>query len=140
MTRQHQPRNVNEVHQSELAGSFNQRLAVAITKATNSMVCAYAFAGLSLLGFPALSVLIGPEVAIYVVWFSQTFLQLTFLPVLSVGQGILSRHQELQSQEQFDMTVKIYADMEEIKADIREIKGLLVRIALEQEHNEKASL
>jgi len=135
----HRPCNVNEVHRTELSSSFNQRLAVAITKATNSMVCAYAFAGLALLGFPALSAILGPEVAIYVVWFSQTFLQLTFLPVLSVGQGILSRHQELQSEEQFNTTQKTYADMEEVKADIKEIKGLLIRIALEQEHNEKAS-
>lgn len=136
----HQPRNVNEVHKAELTGSFNQRLAVTITKATNSMVCAYTFAGLALLGFPALSIAIGPEVAIYVIWFSQTFLQLTFLPVLSVGQGILSRHQELQSQEQFDTTKKIYADIEELKAEIKEIKGLLVRIALELEHNEQTFL
>jgi hypothetical protein len=146
--KKHQPVNVNEVHKSELASAgFNQSLALTITKATNSMVCAYAFAALALLGFPALSLFMGPELAIYVAWFSQTFLQLTFLPVLSVGQGIMSRHQELQSEEQFNTTVKIYGDIEELKQEIaelrrenKEIKGLLIRIALEHEHNEKESV
>jgi hypothetical protein len=107
--------NVNEIHAAEKAvGTFNQKIAVALTKAVGTMTCAYAFVCLAVLGFPALSVLFGPTVAIYVVWFSQTFLQLVFLPVLSVGQAVLGRKQELQADESFHIAQNNEHDLEQI--------------------------
>src|SRR6266700_3012732 len=42
---QHQPRNVNLVHEAEKAASgFNQKLAIGLTKAVGTMICAYIFA------------------------------------------------------------------------------------------------
>lgn len=111
----HKPRNVNLIHQAEVAASgFNLRLAVAITKATGSMECAYVFALIALLGFPALSSWLGPVVALYILWLSSEFIQLVMLPVLSVGQQVLSRKSELQAEEAYQATLKSYHDIEQI--------------------------
>ena len=93
---------------------WNERLAVFITKCTGTMWAAYAFACLALLGFPALSLLLGSVVAVYVVWLSQTFIQLTMLPILSVGQNVLSKHQEDQANEVFLTTERSFHDIEHI--------------------------
>lgn len=111
----HEPRNMNAVHEAEIrAAGFHQRLAVGITEATGSMWTAYLFTFLALLGFPALSTFLGPVVAIYVIWVSQTFIQLVMLPVLSVGQNVLGRKSELMADEQFQTTTKTYHDIEQI--------------------------
>ena len=122
----HQHKNVNIVHNAELAVSgFNQCLAVKITQATGTMICAYLFMALSLLAFPWLSNILGPSVGIYVVWTSQCFIQLVMLPILSVGQGVLSRHQELQADEAFNTTTKIFSDVETIIKQNDEIIKIL---------------
>lgn len=109
----HKPVNVNDVKRREHEESgFNTKLAVLLTRLVGTMPTAYLFALLALCGFPALSAWLGSAVAIYVIWFSQTFLQLTFLPILSVGQSTLNRHQELQADEEYAKTLKIYHDTE----------------------------
>ena len=109
----HKPQNVNQLHQAELA-SVNQRLAVNLTRWIGSMPCAYLF---SLVSFVGLLGLLGvlPEIVYQLEqWFSSQFLQLVLLSVIMVGQAILSRKQELQSDEQFSTTNKIYHDIEQI--------------------------
>jgi hypothetical protein len=109
------PANPNLLHELEkLTAGFNQRLAVGITKATGNMSCAYAFAFIALLGFPALSAWLGSVVALYILWLSSEFIQLVMLPILSVGQQVLGRHQELIAEEQFNFVEKTYHDIEEI--------------------------
>ena len=109
------PRNAYILHKLEQqSAGFNQRLAVGITKTTSTMACAYTFALLAILGFPGLAHWLGPTVAFYVIWTSQTFLQLTFLPILSVGQGVLGRQQEIQSNETYQTTIKISHELDEI--------------------------
>lgn len=109
------PRNVNALHEIEQrTGSFNQRLAVTITRATSTMLCAYVFAALALLGLCGILGWLPPVIILIVSWTSQTFLQLTFLPILSVGQATLNRKQELQANEQYQTTIKSYADVEQI--------------------------
>ena len=125
----HRPQNTNVQRKEEMrAAGFNQRLAVAITRMTGTMTCAYAFGLLALLGFPALSALFSPIVAIYVVWFSQTFLQLIFLPVLSVGQSVLNRKAELQADEQFNTTIKTYHDIEQIALHLDKQDSAILQI------------
>jgi hypothetical protein len=113
--RPHQTGDANTLHAVEkIAAGFNQRLAVAITKATGSMPCAYVFAFIAFLGFPALSAWLGPFVALYVLWLSSEFIQLVMLPILSVGQQVLGRHQEIMAEEQFKTTENSYHDIEQI--------------------------
>lgn len=109
----HKAVNINDLHnyEHETAG-FNKKLAVGLTKATGTMVCAYVFMGLAILGFPALSAWLGPMTALYVTWISQTFIQLCMLPILSVGQSVIGRKAELQADEQYSSTLKTFKDAE----------------------------
>lgn len=126
----HKPQNVNLLHKAELAmAGFNQRLAVSITKATGNMLCAYIFAFIALLGFPALSAWLGTFVAAYILWLSSEFIQLVMLPVLSVGQQVLGRHQELMAEEQFKTTQKIDHDIGQIREHLARQDKVLMAIA-----------
>lgn len=125
----HEPQNANLLHQAELAAAgFNLRLAVAITKATGSMECAYIFALIALLGFPALSSCLGPVVALYILWLSSEFIQLVMLPVLSVGQQVLSRKSELQAEEAYQATLKSFHDIEQIMKHLDAIDQKILEI------------
>lgn len=122
----HTPRNANERQREERQariaqsggwrsrlGSLNERLAVWLTKHTGTMLCAYIFAGIgvgSLVGVftsnTFLAALFGS--------ISSYFLQLVLLPILSVGQNVLSRHAELQADEQFHATMRTLHDIEQV--------------------------
>lgn len=70
--------------------AFNDWLAARITAVVSTMWCAYAFVLLAASGFPGLR----STPTQLVQWFSQTFLQLVFLPILAVGTAVLSRASE----------------------------------------------
>jgi uncharacterized membrane protein len=111
----YQPRNVNLVHEAEQkAAGVNTRIAVALTRSVGTMWTAYTFMGLAVVGLLAILGLFSPIVALLVVWISQTFLQLTLLPIIMVGQNVLGRKSELQADEQFNTTMNSYNDVEHI--------------------------
>lgn len=124
----HIPGNVNEIHRAEQAlAGFNERLAVKLTKATSTMTCAYIFTVIALIGLFGLFGWLNPFVFLLMTWVSQQFLQLVFLPVLSVGQGVLSRHQEIQADEAFNTTMKTYHDIEQIMQHLEAQDAELLR-------------
>ncbi len=111
----HQPRNVNVLHEAEQkAAGTNTRIAVGLTKRVGTMWTAYAFGALAVVGLMAIVGVLSPIVALLVVWISQTFLQLTLLPIIMVGQNVLGRKSELQADEQFNTTMTSYNDIEQI--------------------------
>ena len=111
----YQPRNVNLVHEAEQkAAGVNTRIAVGLTKSVGTMWTAYTFAALAVVGLLAILGLLSPIVALLVVWISQTFLQLTLLPIIMVGQNVLGRKSELQADEQFNTTMTSYNDIEQV--------------------------
>lgn len=122
----HKPRNVNTLHQAELrSANFNNRLAVAITKAFGSIWAFYALIAWMLLwmGFATAGVWLfahDPYPFPFLL-FCSNLVQLWALPVLAVGQSVLSRKAELQADEQFRTTEKIYSDMETIIKQNNEI-------------------
>jgi hypothetical protein len=65
---------------------FNTWLAVKVTSAVGTMWCAYVFAALALVSFPAAIASKNP--VIIVSWISQTFLQLVLLSIIIVGQNV----------------------------------------------------
>ena len=69
----------------EEANGFNSKLAVNITNIVGTMWCAYAFAALALISFPAA---LHAGTATLVAWFAQTFLQLVLLSIIMVGQKV----------------------------------------------------
>jgi hypothetical protein len=70
----------------DLYMAFNRRLALTLSGGVSTMECAYLFALLALLGFPGLHAT--PQQLVQ--WFSQTFIQLVMLAVISVQQRIMS--------------------------------------------------
>ncbi len=109
------PRNVNLVHEAEQAAAgFNTRLAVGLTQKVGTMWTAYIFAVLAIIGLFAILGLLSPIVVLLVAWVSQTFIQLVLLPIIMVGQNVLGRKAELQSEEQYNTTLNTYHDIEQI--------------------------
>ena len=86
-----------EVHGAGVLGRFNTALAVSITKSVGTMWAAYLFTLIAIGGavavitqnafLTALSVLI-----------SQTFLQLVLLPIIIVGQNVISASQDARAE------------------------------------------
>jgi uncharacterized membrane protein len=127
---QHQPRNVNRLHEAEQAASgFNTRVAVGLTKVVGTMWTAYTFVVLAFIGLFAILGLLNPIVALLVAWTSQTFLQLVFLPIIMVGQNVLGRKTELQADEQFNTTMSTYHDIEQIMRHLSAQDAELLRHA-----------
>ncbi len=128
---QHQPRNVNLVHEAEKAASgFNQRIAIGLTRGVGTMICAYIFAALAIIGFPGFHA----TPTQYVQWTSQTFIQLVMLSVIMVGQAVLGRKAELQADEQFNTTMSTYHDIEQIMQHLAAQDAELLRHAHMLEH------
>lgn len=127
---QHQPRNVNLLHEAEQAASgFNTRLAVALTKWVGTMWTAYVFVLLAIVGLLGLLNLLNPITFLLATWVSQQFLQLVLLPVIMVGQNVLGRKTELQADEQFRTTMSTYHDIEQIMLHLSAQDAELLRHA-----------
>jgi hypothetical protein len=127
----HEPRNVNLIHEAEKkAAGFNEKLAIGLTKSVGTMICAYIFAVLAIIGFPGFQA----TPTQYVQWLSQTFIQLVMLSVIMVGQAVLGRKQELQADEQFNTTISTYHDIEQIMQHLSAQDAELLRHAKMLEH------
>lgn len=115
----HKSRNANDIHKAEHAASgINQKIAIGLTKAVGTMPTAYIFALLACIGLLAILGILPPLTALLVAWLSQTFLQLVFLPILSVGQNVLGRKQEIQADEMFATTQRTLNDSEQLIAHL----------------------
>jgi hypothetical protein len=132
----HISRNVALVHKEQLTSSLNTRIAVRLTKLVGSMPTAYAFVLLALVGLSGILGFIPLIAVVLVAWLSQTLIQLVLLPVIMVGQNVLSSHQELQSQEMFDTTMKAEHNIEEmmIHLNAQDEKILAQQAILEQQN------
>lgn len=106
----HIPQKVTIAKAEQALTGFNMKIAVAITNGLGTMVCAYIFAILAIIGFPGFRA----TSTQYVQWVSQTFIQLVALSVLAVGQQVLSKHGELMAEEQYKTTMNTYHHIEQI--------------------------
>lgn len=121
---QHPTQNPNLLYKAEQkAAGFNQKLAVLLTKAVGTMSCAYIFALLAIFGLPAW----GSPIPSWVQWLSQTFIQLVMLSVIMVGQSVISRKQELQTDEMYQFIQKSYTDIEQIALHLNAQDGELLK-------------
>jgi hypothetical protein len=103
--RQHVPRHVSnrEVRTAILGagviGRFNDWLAVQITRAVGSMWAAYLFVLIALVSFPqAFNAFRQGDTLTGITWLSQSFLQLVLLPILMVGQRVISAAQDARAE------------------------------------------
>src|SRR6267378_7989508 len=102
---QHVPRHVTsaEVHQQmagdSAVGRFNSRLAVLITRGVGTMWAAYLFVLISFVSFPqALAAFLAGDTVTGITWLSQSFLQLVLLPIIIVGQNVISASQDARAE------------------------------------------
>jgi hypothetical protein len=77
-------------------GRFNAAVAVRITKVVGTMYCAYVFALIALVALPAALQQGSPTVLVN--WLSSNFLQLVLLPIIMVGQNVISASQDARAE------------------------------------------
>ena len=98
----HKPRLITtrtirpKVHGAGAIGSFNSSLAVLITRSVGTMWTAYLFTLIALVSLPA-AIATGSTIVI-VAWIAQTFLQLVLLPIIIVGQNVISTSQDARAE------------------------------------------
>jgi hypothetical protein len=84
------------VHGTSRMGRFNAAVAVRITKIVGTMYCAYVFTLVALVALPA--AIQQGSVTVLVNWLSSNFLQLVLLPIIIVGQNVISAAQDARAE------------------------------------------
>jgi hypothetical protein len=84
------------VHGSGPLGRLNASIAVGITKIVGTMYCAYVFTVIALVALPAAIEQGSPTVLVN--WLSSNFLQLVLLPIIIVGQKVISAAQDARAE------------------------------------------
>jgi hypothetical protein len=78
---------------------FNSWLAVVITKAVGTMWAAYLFVLIALVSLPqAWAAFAQGDTVTGITWLSQSFLQLVLLPIIIVGQNVISAAQDARAE------------------------------------------
>jgi len=102
---QHVPRHVTShqvrahVHGTSAVGRFNNWLALMITQGVGTMWAGYLFVLIALVSLPqALIAFLNGDTVTGITWLSQSFLQLVLLPVIMVGQRVISDAQDLRAE------------------------------------------
>lgn len=133
---QHQPRNVNLLHEAEkAAGGFNQKVAVGMTSVFQAMPTFWL-----IMAWIVLWIISNATIAHFdpLPWPLLLALasvpQLPLMIVIMVGQGLLGRKQELQADEQFRTTMSTYHDIEQIMKHLVAQDEELLRHAHMLEH------
>jgi hypothetical protein len=87
----------SQVHGAGAIGQFNTRLAVMITRSVGTMWCAYVF---SVIGIASLvgAFTGNTSLALIAGGISSYFLQLVLLPVIIVGQNVISASQDARAE------------------------------------------
>ena len=101
----HKPRLITsnharlQIHGAGAIGKFNNSLAVLITRSVGTMWAAYVFAVIGLISLPqAVSAFMRGDNFVGVGWLSQSFLQLVLLPIIIVGQNVISTSQDARAE------------------------------------------
>jgi hypothetical protein len=102
---------------------FNAKLAVLITRAVGTMVCAYVFAAIALISLPDAIKAGRPAI---ISWIAQTFLQLVLLSIIMVGQSVQAATSDARGAKEFADTEVIMDRLDEHTAG--GIRVLLDRI------------
>lgn len=102
----HARKTVIENHRG---GKFNSWLALRITNSVGSMWCAYVFAAIALVSLPeAIESFRNGDTIIAVSWLSQSFIQLVLLPVILVGQRVISEAQDARAETDHEVLTALH--------------------------------
>ncbi len=115
LPRLHKPVNVNEKHAESLA--LNDRIALTVTNAMGTMWALYFMAFFMLFWclwqFCMHEKAFDPYPYAFLL-FLGNIVQLLLMPLIMVGQSILSKHAEMRADEQYKTTLTSYQDLEHI--------------------------
>src|SRR5262249_39812850 len=113
---QHKPRLITEreiqvlIHGTGVIGRFNRWVAVTITKSVGTMWAAYLFMLIALVSFPqALEAFLKGDTVTGITWLSQSFLQLVLLPIIIVGQNVISAAQDARAETDHETLTALHA-------------------------------
>ena len=84
------------IHGTGTFGRLNAAIAVRITRIVGTMYCAYVFTVIALFALPAAIEQGSPTVLVN--WLSSIFLQLVLLPIIIVGQNVISAAQDARAE------------------------------------------
>jgi len=115
LPRLHKPVNVNEKHAQSLA--VNDRIALTVTNAMGTMWALYFMAAFMLIWcvwqYFMRDKAFDPYPYAFLL-FLGNIVQLLLMPLIMVGQSILSKHAEMRADEQYKTTLTSYQDLEHI--------------------------
>ncbi len=107
-----------QVHGASAMGRFNAAVAVWITRVVGTMYCAYAFTLVALVALPAAIEQGSPTVLVN--WLSSNFLQLVLLPIIIVGQNVISASQDARAEADHETLTALH---EMAKQQIKILEG-----------------
>jgi hypothetical protein len=97
------------IHGEGPVGRFNNRFASVITKGVGTMWAAYVFAAIALVSLPdAIRAFQRGDMVIAISWVSTSFLQLVLLPIIIVGQNVISAHQDARAETDHETLTTLY--------------------------------
>ena len=110
--------------------AFNSKLAVTITGLVGTMWCAYVFAGIALIGLPAVLGLtfVPARFSTIVLWVSSEFLQLVLLAVIIVGQNIQSQAADKRAEATYEDADAVLHEAIEIQKHLQAQDEAIERI------------
>ena len=116
----HKPQNVNLLFEAEkAAGNVNQKVAVGLTGIFQAMPTFWLIMGWIVIWIIANATIVHFDPLPWPLLLTLASVpQLPLMIVIMVGQGLLGRKQELQSEEQYNTTMKTYHDIEQIMAHL----------------------
>jgi len=104
-----------QVHGTSAIGGFNAAVAVLITKIVGTMYCAYVFTLIAFVALPAALQQGSPTVLVN--WLSSNFLQLVLLPIILVGQNVISRAQDARAEADHETLTALH-ELAKLQIDI----------------------
>jgi len=99
-----------QIHGATGIGRFNSWLAVLITRGVGTMWAGYLFVLIALVSLPqALAAFVQGDTVTGITWLSQSFLQLVLLPIIIVGQNIISASQDARAAADHETLTALHA-------------------------------
>ena len=114
-----------KVHGAGALGRFNAAIAVRITRIVGTMYCAYVFTLIALVALPAAIQQGSPTVLVN--WLSSNFLQLVLLPIIIVGQNVISAAQDARAEADHETLTALHT-MSKQQIDILEGQNAILEL------------
>ena len=100
---------------SEIINDLNDNIALTITQLVSTMWCVYLFASMVMVPFFI------PATLATVQFISSAFLQLVFLPLILVGQNLMSKSSESRAQQDHETIAKEFDDIQVLLNELKDM-------------------